>query len=342
MDPAIENAAARPAAVAATPRPKRPAVVIADDRIAQSKRRLALVTLWVPTLGTAAALLLAVVQGVGWLDLALLTGLYVVTMIGVEVGFHRLLSHRAFDSPRWLSLLLVICGSMAAQGGPIYWAATHRRHHKHSDTAEDPHSPYWRLRRDGPEELSSARGFWHAQLGNTYTGDATNVAWFAGELTRVKPLVKVDQLYWLWVATGLIIPAAIGGLAAGSLMGALSGLLWGGPVRLLLVHHVYFTNGSFGHMYGGRPFDNGDRSANNLWIALPTFGSGYQNNHHAFPASARMGFSWWQLDIGYLVIRGFERLGFASNVRRATAQQIATKLGRASGTMPPSAASPQP
>jgi stearoyl-CoA desaturase (delta-9 desaturase) len=309
----------------APPRPKRPAVIIARDQIFKSKRRLALITLWIPTLGTAAAVALAIRYGSGWLDFGLLLGMYVLTMMGVEVSFHRQLSHRAFDSPSWMRIFLAICGCMAAQGGPLYWVAAHRRHHLHSDTPDDPHSPYYRLWQEGPQKLSWLQGLWHSHLGNMYTDHATNVAWFAKEMFKDKAIGTVDRYYWLWVAVGVLAPAAIGGLATGTAMGALGGFLWGGMVRMFLVHHVYFANGSFSHMYGGRPFDNGDRSSNNLVFALPTFGSAYQNNHHAFPASAVIGFKWWQFDIGHVFIRSFEFFGLATNVRRAAAQQIEAK-----------------
>jgi stearoyl-CoA desaturase (delta-9 desaturase) len=107
--------------------------------------------------------------------------------------------------------------------------------------------------------------------------------------------------------------------------GALNGLLWGGAVRIFLVQHVNFANGSFSHMYGGRPFDNGDQSANNMVFVIPTFGSAYQNNHHAFPTSAQIGLRWWQPDIGYMFINVFKLMGLASNIKKPTREQIEGK-----------------
>ncbi|WP_137937663.1 fatty acid desaturase [Chitinivorax sp. B] len=310
---------------AVSTKPFRSPVIVADARIMRSKRRLALLTIWIPTLGTALAVALAVQFGLRGLDMALLIGMYTLTMMGLEVSFHRQLSHNAFDSPRWVRAALAICGSMAMQGGVLYWVATHRRHHIHSDTPEDPHSPYYRLSSSGPQKLGWLQGLWHAQLGNMYTDHATNVTVFAKDMLKDPVIGAINRRYWHCVALGLLIPTVIGGLADMSLYGALTGLLWGGLVRIFLVHHVYFANGSFSHMYGGKPFDNGDCSANNMWFGLPTFGSAYQNNHHAFPTSALIGFKWWQPDIGHMFIRAFECVGLASNVKRATPQQIAAK-----------------
>ena len=306
----------------------RPNVVIADAGIYRAKKRMALLTIWIPTLGASAAVALAFRNGIGVLELGLLVGMYTLTMMGVEVSFHRQLSHNAFDSPKWVRVLLAIFGSMAAQGGVLYWVATHRRHHIHSDTPDDPHSPYYRMEADGPQKLGRIRGLWHAQLGNMYTDNATNVTLFAKDLLKDPVLIKVNQWYPLWVLIGLAIPTALGGVLGLSWEAAFNGFLWGGLVRIFLVHHVYFANGSFSHMYGARPFDNGDMSSNNLAFAVPTFGSAYQNNHHAFPTSALIGFQWWQIDVGHMFVRAFELLGLAHNVKRATAQQIEIKLAQ--------------
>jgi stearoyl-CoA desaturase (delta-9 desaturase) len=306
-----------------------PAVVIQSDGVFTSKRRIALVTIWVPTLGAAAAAGLAFTRGITWVEPALLFGMYALTMFGVEVGFHRAFSHRAFRSSTAFRWVMAVCGSMAAQGNILYWVATHRRHHAHSDTANDPHSPHWRLDRSGPEKLGGLRGLWHAQMGNMYTDDATNCTMFAKDFLRDPVMMRVSNQYRMWVVVGLVIPAVVGGIAHGSMFGALEGLLWGGLGRIFLGHHCYFTNGSLSHYYGGRPFDTGDMSTNNHLCAIPTFGSAFQNNHHAFPSSARLGLQPWEIDLGGYIIGALQVLGIATDVKQVSPEVVKAARERA-------------
>ncbi len=306
----------------------KPPPIIESEPVRQAKRRLGLVTIWVPTIGTVLAIASVFVWGFGVLELGLLLGMYVVTMAGVEVGFHRQLSHHAFDSKRPLRLALAIAGSMAAQGRVLYWVATHRRHHVHSDTPDDPHSPHYRKGDSGDERMGRLKGLWHAHMGNMYTGHPTNCTLFARDVVKDRDLAMIDRYYWLWIALGFLIPAVLGGVISASWIGAVQGLLWGGFARIFLVHHVYFANGSFAHMYGGQPYDNKDFSTNNAVFAVPTFGSAYQNNHHAFPSSALLGFRWYQPDVGMWFIRAFRRLGLAWNVKLASEKQIKVRRVR--------------
>ena len=293
---------------------RKPSPVVRSEPVMAAKRRLGLITLWVPTIGTVIAIATAFVWGIGPLEIGLLIGMYVVTMAGVEVSFHRQLSHKAFESKAWLRYALAVAGCMAAQGGPIYWVATHRRHHAHSDRPEDPHSPHYRIGKTGDERMSRLQGLWYAQVGNMVQGLPTNCTLFARDMIRDPMISQIDRHYRLWIALGLVIPAVLGGAIAGTWLGALNGLLWGGFVRMFIVHHIYYANGSFSHMYGGRPYDNKDFSTNNPVFAVPTFGSAYQNNHHAFPGSALLGFRWYQPDVGMGFIRVFRWLGLAWNV----------------------------
>ena len=312
-----------------SPRPRaRPAPVVRVATMMAAKRKLGLLTIWIPTLGTALAIALAFAWGVGPVEIGLLLGMYVVTMAGVEVGLHRQLAHGAFQSPLWLRDLLAIAGSMAAQGRVTYWAATHRRHHVHSDRPEDPHSPHWRMGLEGEQHMGRLRGLWHAHMGNMVTGYPTNVTLFARDLLKDARIARIDRFYFGWVLVGLLIPAALGAIFIGTPTGALEGLLWGGFVRIFLVHHIYFANGSFSHMYGGRPYETGDESTNNPIFAVPTFGSAYQNNHHAFPASALLGLRWYQPDVGMWFIRTFEALGLAWGVRRAPRELVEARRVR--------------
>ncbi len=307
---------------------RRPPPMIEVASVRRAKRTIALVTILVPTFGTALALGLAVARGIGALELGLLVGMYIVTMTGVEVGFHRYFAHSAFKGGEVLRALLGVAGSMAAQGPVIYWAATHRRHHVYSDTKEDPHSPHVRKADSGSEQRFTSRlaGLWHSQMGNMYTDHATNVMAFSADLRRSRLNVFIDRHYRKWVLFGLILPALIGAAVERSLYGALMGLLWGGLVRIFVVHHIYFANGSFSHMYGGRPFKTDDESTNNYVFGVPTFGSAWQNNHHAFPSSANLGFKWYQPDVGYFIIRALAALGVVTSMNRApTAQEQAGK-----------------
>jgi stearoyl-CoA desaturase (delta-9 desaturase) len=304
--------------------------VIRASSVMAAKRRLGLLSIWIPTLGTAAAVATAFLWGVGAREIGLLLAMYVFTMAGVEVGFHRQLAHNVFSAKPWLRDLLAIAGSMAAQGRATYWAATHRRHHAYSDQPEDPHSPYWRITPGGAQRMGRIRGLWQAHLGNMVSGYPTNVTLFARDLVRDPRIARIDRLYPHWVLLGLLVPTLIGAALGGSWVGALQGLLWGGLVRIFLVHHVYFANGSFSHMYGGRPFETGDQSTNNPVFAVPTFGSAYQNNHHAFPNSALLGLRWYQPDVGMWFIRAFEALGLAWDVQRAPGPEAQARRLRGS------------
>ncbi len=292
----------------------------AGFRLAQKVHAIALAV--VPTIGTAVALWMAFTVGVSTLDLVMLGVFYVFSILGISVGYHRLFSHRAFKANRAVRVILAIAGATAAQGSVVYWVSNHRRHHQYTDKPGDVHSPYVR---DPAEEMGFWRGFWHSHMGWTFDHRMTNALKFAKDLYRDPAIARVNRLYFLWVALGLIVPAAIGGLATMSWMGAFTGFLWGGLVRLFLCYH--FVNGidSITHLFGTRPLESGDHSRNNAWWALPTLGEGWHNNHHAFPSSAIFGLEWWQLDPGAWAIRGMEKLGWVWDVHQPTPQMVAAK-----------------
>jgi stearoyl-CoA desaturase (delta-9 desaturase) len=245
-----------------------------------------------------------------WLPTLALT-LFALTMMGVTVGFHRLLSHRAFQTTEAVRVALAILGSMAAQGPVIYWVSNHRRHHRFSDAAGDPHSPH----RADERALGGWRGFWHAHVGWTFTHDLTNSAYVASDLLQDRRLAWVNRHYGLWVMTGLVAPALVGALIAGA-PGAWRGLLWGGGVRLFLSYHFTSSINSITHVFGYRSYSTPEQSRNNLWLSLPTFGEAWHNNHHAAPSSAIFGLAWWEIDLGGLAIRVLERCGLAWHVHR--------------------------
>lgn len=326
----MESAApfASPAAAAAARH-----VIVDNAPLQAAQRRLALVTIVVPFLGTLAALAFTLVRPLGAVDLALLAVLYVLTSIGITVGFHRHFAHRAFQARPALTAALAILGSMAAQGTMIYWVATHRRHHQFAELGLDPHSPYIH---DG-KPLGGWRGFWHSHVGWMLHSRMTNTAKFARDLIRDPLLARINELYPVWVLLGLLLPAAVGGVLTASWGGALSGFLWGGLVRLFLVHHMMWTSGSTAHMFGTRPYATEDMSKNNILLALPTLGEGWHNNHHAFPAAAQFGQRWWQVDPGGWTIRAFETLGWAWGTHAPSPDAITRRRTTAGDTDAPTA-----
>lgn len=304
----------------------RPPVTIGNDSIRAVQRRIALATVWIPFLGTLVAIGVAFVVGFSPVAIALLVSLYILTNLGIEFGFHRNLAHKAFDTHPFIQAMFAILGSMAAEGSVLYWVATHRRHHIHSDTPDDPHSPYIRKVSVEEEPLNLLTGLWHAHVGWMITDKLTNCTLFAKDINQNQVLYKINQLYIPIVILGLIIPAIIEGIIERSWLGLLNGFLWGGLVRMFLVHHSTWSNGSFAHRYGTRPFNTGDLSANNIWVAIPTFGASWQNNHHAFPNSAFLGFKWWQIDVAGWFIYIFAKLRLVWNVKQVTYQMLEDKI----------------
>ena len=278
----------------------------------------------VPALGTALAIWLAVVQGVSALDLGLLVFFYVFTMFGIGVGFHRLFSHRSFKAAPSVRVAFAIAGSMAAQGPLIYWVANHRRHHQFSDRPGDTHSPYF----NETGQLGFWRGLWHAHMGWTFEPKMTNVLFFAKDLYRDPLIQRMNALYYVWLVLGLAIPALIGGLWTMSLMGALTGFLWGGLVRMFLVYHVVNGVDSIVHMFGTQPFECDDESRNNVPFVVASLGEGWHHNHHVFPTSAELNFDWWQLDPSQWLIRGLAALGLVWDIQRPTPGMIEAKRRR--------------
>jgi stearoyl-CoA desaturase (delta-9 desaturase) len=292
--------------------------------------RLQQMVMFLSVAGPFAGLLVAIILlwrrspaggGIGWPEVWAMVAMYTLAGFGVTIGFHRLLTHRAFETPRPLRLLLAVLGSAAAQGMAIKWVATHRRHHQVSDREGDPHSPHLH----GNRGIDLLRGFWHAHVGWCFGTDAAGLARSVPDLLADKAMLLVDKLYFLWVGLGLVLPAIALGLWSHSWNGFISGLIWGGIVRVFLMQHVTWSINSVCHVWGGREFHTSDHSTNNFPIAILSLGEGWHNNHHAFPTSARHGLRWWQLDASYGVIRLLQWLGLAWNVRVATASAAAAK-----------------
>jgi stearoyl-CoA desaturase (delta-9 desaturase) len=306
-----------------SPRPSQRRIIIENADLQALQKRFALATVLIPLFGTIAAILLTWQRGIGSLpvQLGIFLSLYSLTIIGVTVGFHRHFAHKAFEAKPAVRIALGILGSMAAQGNLIYWIASHRRHHQYSEQPEDPHSPYI----FESQTLGWWHGLWHSHLGWMLNSKMTNTAFFAKDLLQEPAIVKVNQLYLVWVGLGLFIPAILGGLLTQTWFGALQGFLWGGMVRLFLVHHFMWTSGSTAHIFGNRPLNTDDMSTNNVWLAIPNFGEAWHNNHHAFPQSAMFGLEPWQLDLGGGVIRGLEKFGWVWNVKSPSRAAIEAK-----------------
>lgn len=297
------------------------AITIKSDRLIRQQKIHGITNFILPLLGSITALIMALQFGVNEIDICLLGIMYFVTMIGITIGFHRHFAHSAFHAKPMLRIILAILGSMAAEGPLNYWVATHRRHHKFSDTSGDPHSPF--VKED--KKLGFWEGIWHSHVGWTFNHKLTNTFIFAKDLIQDPIMTKISQLYYLWILLGLGIPAIVGGLITRTWIGAFSGFLWGGCLRIFLQHHMgFWTVGSLAHLLGNRPFETHDLSRNNVWVAIFTGGE-WHNNHHAFPNAAIMGFHWWQMDIGGWCISSFEKLGLVWDIKAPTPAMIEAK-----------------
>jgi stearoyl-CoA desaturase (Delta-9 desaturase) len=272
----------------------------------------------VPFVGVIASLILFRQYGVGWPEVVMLATMYFLCQSGVTVGLHRHFSHRSFQTSQPMRIVLAILGAMAGQGPLMFWVATHRRHHTFSDQPGDPHSP--NLHGEGVGAM--LRGLWHAHIGWMFSVEQTDWARFAKDLLRDRTMFRIHRLYLLWVFLGLALPAGAGWLITGTGLGALQGFLWGGLVRMFLVNHASWCVGSVCHMFGGRPFDTHDHSANNFAVAVLAFGEGLQNNHHAFPGSYSHAVKWWEPDLSAILIRGLRSLGLVWGVKYPSRDEI--------------------
>jgi len=279
----------------------------------------------VPLLGVIAAPFFLWGWGFHWTDLGLMLGMYVLTALGITVGFHRLFTHHSFETYTWVKFVWAVLGSMAVQGSLLKWVALHRRHHQYSDTVDDPHSP----QHEGRGVFGVLRGFWHAHIGWFFVADPPNLDHYVKDLSASRALRVASYLFLLWVVLGLVLPAVVGGVITLRWAGVWTGLIWGGLVRVFLVHHVTWSVNSACHLWGFRPFRSDDQSRNNVLFGVLALGEGWHNTHHAFPTSARHGLRWWQPDISYWVIRALALVGLAWNVKIPTreAQRQERRVG---------------
>jgi stearoyl-CoA desaturase (delta-9 desaturase) len=286
------------------------------------ERQITLVAVVVPVLGFFVGMVLLWGGAVGPIELILLLGMYGLTLLGVEGGFHRMASHNAFQTVGTVRSLLIIFGSMALQGPVLFWAATHRRHHQYADRPEDPHSP----QHPRPGLRGALQGFWHAHMGWLFVHENRDWTRYIPDLLKDNLLFRVNRLYPFWVLCGLFIPAVIGGAYTHTWAGAFSGFLWGGLIRIFLVHHSVWSVNSICHLFGRRPFKTRERSTNNPWLCLTSMGGAWHNNHHAFPNTASNAFRWWQIDPCGYVIRLLEYLGLAWDVHFPTKTVMESRM----------------
>ena len=256
-------------------------------------------------------------------DIVVFLILYVGTGLGVTVGFHRLLTHRSFKTTKAVRGTLAILGSAAIEGPVISWVADHRKHHAFADKPGDPHSPHVD---HGGGWLGALRGLVHAHFGWLFIHTQRGArARYAADLVEDRVISFVDRTFLVWAVGGLAAAFLLGGLIGWSLEAALTGLLWGGAVRMFVLHHVTYSINSLCHFFGRRDFETADESRNLLWLTVPSFGEAWHNSHHAFPTSAVHGLGRRQLDVSALVITGLERAGLAWDVVRPSQKRIAAK-----------------
>jgi stearoyl-CoA desaturase (delta-9 desaturase) len=265
---------------------------------------------WVPLLGTVAAILSLWGRMITPVDLVLLVVGYLLVGFGITIGYHRMLTHKGFEAPEWIRAFFLICGSMAFQGPALNWAATHIQHHANSDEDLDPHSP--------------VKSFWHGHVGWILDDFQPDIPRYAGPLLKDPLIVFIDKTFLLWGFLGLLLPFLIG-FAFGGLRGGFYGFLWGGLVRMFLNHHITWAVNSICHAYGRKEFVTTDSSTNHWLIGLLALGEGWHNNHHAFPRSANHGMHWYQVDPSAYVIGALEKLGLVTKVVRIPEERLARR-----------------
>ena len=273
---------------------------------------------WVRAIPFAAmhlACLAVIWVGVSWVAVGVAVGLYAVRMFAITAFYHRYFSHRTFRTSRAVQFIFALIGASSVQRGPLWWAAHHRNHHRHTDTAADPHSP-------------SVHGFWWSHMGWFLTVEGFRTDW-----SRIPDLARYPERRWLDRVDTLVpvaLAAALFGLGAlleriapswGTSGGQM--LVWGFFISTVVLFHATVTINSLAHRFGRQRFNTGDDSRNNLWLALLTFGEGWHNNHHFFPGTARQGFYWWEVDVTWYGLRAMAALGLVRDLKPVPAWVLA-------------------
>jgi len=300
---------------------RNPEPVIDPTPQGRFERVMLVLFIVVPFLALLLAVPVAWGWGLGWLDLALATVMYLVAGHGITVGYHRYFTHGSFRANRPLKIALAIAGSLAIEGPVIRWVADHRRHHAFSDREGDPHSP-WRY---GDTLPALTKGLVYAHMGWLFDVEQTNPRRYSPDLMKDRDLVRISAKFPWLVAVSLLLPAALGGLLSWSWQGILTAFFWASLVRISLTHHVTWSINSICHTIGAQPFKSRDRSGNVWWLALLSNGESWHNLHHADPTCARHGVLPGQIDSSARVIWIFEKLGWATDVRWPKAERLAAR-----------------
>jgi stearoyl-CoA desaturase (delta-9 desaturase) len=302
----------------------------------RSHKTANLIGVGVPFAGLIAAIALLWNRAIGPLELGLMLGFYVITCLGVTLGYHRMFTHRAFEASRAFRAIIAVLGSMAVEGSVITWVADHRKHHAFTDIEGDPHSPHL----SGPGFVGAVKGLFHAHVGWLFetVGQADRQR-FAPDLVKDRALQVIDKLFFFWVTLSFAIPFALGWVLGGGIVAGLWALLWGGVVRVCLLHHVTWSINSVCHFFGRKRFAVDDESRNVFWLAPLSMGEAWHHNHHAFPTSAFHGLGPLErlADPTGLVIALLEKLGIVWNVVRVSPERQAAKALAARAATPSAA-----
>ena len=302
------------------PAPRRIVGVAILDKKKLAEHRLGLLLVSViPLVGVGVAIWSLWGHGLSVTDAGIALGLYAFAGLGVTVGFHRLLAHKTFEAPTAVRAVLASAGSLSIEMGAIDWAATHRRHHAYSDQPGDPHSPHlfvengWR---------GIIKGLWFAHMGWLFTNERTSRERWTPDLLKDPALVKINALFPVFVITSFLLPAFLGLVITRSLTGMVSAFIWGGLVRIFLLHHVTFSINSLCHFFGRRPYETKEKSVNFWPLAILSFGESWHNNHHAFPSSAFLGLRAWQPDPGKWLLKILRLFRLVKNLKVPTREEI--------------------
>ncbi len=260
-----------------------------------------------------------IVHGIGWVEVSVFALMFLVSGLGVTVGYHRMFAHRSLRARPWVRLMLGIWGAMGMQGPILYWVSIHRKHHRYPDAMEDPHSP----RPRGAGRFAAAKGAYHGFVGWILDGSFCLYTDYIKDLRRDAIVNFVDRLYPLWVLAGIALPGFIGLAWYGTWEGYVACAFAGGPIRLFFTLTAAWYVNSVAHLFGSRSFATSDNSRNNLFVnVMAVIGEGWHNNHHAFPRSANFAVRAGEIDVGYAFIRLLERFGLVDRVLVASGRAI--------------------
>jgi stearoyl-CoA desaturase (delta-9 desaturase) len=296
---------------------------LSSQQVFAGQFRVAAVTVFVPIAGFVAGCAYIAHAGLPLFYVGLWAVMHFLGMAGISVGFHRLASHQSFKGTHAAKRMLLILGSMSAQGPVIYWATNHRRHHHKVDQAGDVHSPYFS--ETGEEFRNPLFGLLQAHTGWMFRSNPSNPVRYSMDLLKDRDVIFVNRHYYWWVGLGIVVPGLLSYLVFRTPQSLGLGLLTGGIMRVFTVQHVTWAINSLTHMFGRRPYKTHDRSSNLFWLSVLTTGESWHNNHHTFPTSARLGLEWWQIDTGWMFLLVLRALGMVWDLKLPTKEKMAER-----------------